>query len=165
MGPSKPGALWGPRHLRFKRMRGSALCMIASMSTDVPVEVLRADAVRLLLSGIVAASGIGACLLWFPRARRHDFSLLYFGIAAAMYGIRLVATSATISYLTPEHTRFWQRMDWIITSLIIVPFTLFFVETVAPQWKKVSYWILGVSLIIQSFVLPARWIDAKRTLA
>jgi sigma-B regulation protein RsbU (phosphoserine phosphatase) len=139
--------------------------MIASMSTDVPVEVLRADAVRLLLSGIVAASGLGACLLWLPRARRQDFSLLYFGIVSILYGIRLVATSATIGYLTPQHTTLWQRTDWVITSLIIVPFTLFFVETVAPQWKKVSYWILGVSLIVQAFVLTARWIDAKRALA
>src|SRR5215813_12952401 len=112
--------------------------MIASMSTDVPVEVLRADAVRLLLSGIVTASGVGACLLWLPRARRHDFALLYFGIAAVMYGIRLVATSATIGYLTPQHTQFWQRTDWTITSLIVLPFTLFFVETVAPQWKRVN---------------------------
>ena len=141
------------------------MCMIANMSTDVPVEVLRADALRLLLSGIVAASGVGACLLWLPRARRHDLSLLYFGIAATMYGIRLVATSATVGYLTPEHTRLWQRTDWTITSLIILPFTLFFVETVAPQWKKASYWIVGVALVLQAFILTARWTGVMRNVA
>jgi sigma-B regulation protein RsbU (phosphoserine phosphatase) len=140
------------------------------MSADVPVEVLRAEAVRLMLSGIVTASGVAACLFWIPRAvqrpgKGRDYSLLYFGIAAIMYGIRLTATTATIRYLTPQHIMAWQRVDWVITSLIIVPFALFFVETVAPQWKRANYWIVGVVVIGQALILTARWLQVQPALA
>jgi sigma-B regulation protein RsbU (phosphoserine phosphatase) len=148
------------------------------MSADVPVAVLRAEAVRLMLSGIVTASGVAACLFWLPRAiggrksgafsgprTGRDYSLLYFGIAAIMYGIRLTATTATIRYLIPQHTTAWQRVDWVITSLIIVPFALFFVETVAPQWRRANYWIVGVVVAGQALILTARWLQVQPALA
>ncbi|HMC32651.1 MAG TPA: PP2C family protein-serine/threonine phosphatase [Candidatus Angelobacter sp.] len=169
---------WGPRprggllirYNKVKRecagLRGRNLLLYdSSMSTAVPVETLRADAVPLLLGVIVTAAGVGACLVWLPRAKRQDLSLLYFGIAAMLYGIRLMATTATAGYLIPQPAIFWKRVDWVITSLIILPFTLFFVETVAPQWKKASYWIVSAVLILQAFILMARWTQIRPALA
>src|SRR5579864_6499743 len=106
--------------------------MISAMDNGVPVEAIRADALRLMLGVIFAASGVVGCLLWLPRARRQSISLVYFGLAAFMYGVRLAVTTATAGFLAPHHAELLQRLDWIITSFIGLPFILFSVETVAP---------------------------------
>jgi phosphoserine phosphatase RsbU/P len=139
--------------------------MISAMSSGVPLETVRADTLRLLLGTIFSASGAAACLLWLPRARRQGLALLYFGLAALMYGVRLIATTATMGYLAPQHSSLLQRVDWVITSFIGLPFILFFVETVAPQWKKAARWIVAVGLILQGLILTARLANVGRNYA
>ena len=139
--------------------------MILAMDHGVPVEVIRADAMRLLLGAVFAASGVLACLVWLPRARRQGFSLLYFGVAAFMYGVRMVVTTATAAALAPHHTGLLQRLDWVITSYIGLPFILFSVETVAPQWKKQARWVVAGMFIVQSVLLAMRLLDVERNLA
>jgi len=135
------------------------------MNDSVPVKLLEADMLRLFLGVVVAVSGAAACLLWLLRSKRRELALFYFGIASFMYGVRLIANSATIGYLTPEHTLLWQRTDWVITSLIVFPFVLFFVETVTPQWRTVALWIVIVGMIAEMLVLAGRLLDIKRALA
>src|SRR5258708_8617772 len=130
--------------------------MISAMNPAVPVEIVRADAVRLLLGTIFSACGAAACLLWLPRARRQGSSLLYFGLAALMYGVRLIATTATMAYLIPQHTGLLLRLDWFITSFIVLPFILFFVETVTPQWKRAAGWVVCGTPLPQIFIFTAR---------
>lgn len=139
--------------------------MISAMDHGVPIEMLRADAVRLLLGVVFGACGAAACFVWLQRAGRRRFSLLYFGIAALMYGIRLIATTATTGYLAPQHTRLLQQLDWVITSFIGLPFVLFFVETVAPQWKRAARWIVAAGLAVQVLILTARLLNLRRDLA
>src|SRR5579864_1768135 len=139
--------------------------MISAMDHGVPVEIIRADALRLMLGVIFTASGVVACLLWFPRARRQGFSLLYFGVAAFMYGIRLAITTSTAASLAPQHTELLQRLDWVITSFIGLPFILFSVETVAQQWKKQARWVVAVVFVIQCVLLAMRLLDVERSLA
>ena len=135
------------------------------MNDSVPVKLLEADMLRLFLGVVVAVSGAAACLLWLLRSKRRELALFYFGIASFMYGIRLLANSATIGYLAPEHALLWQRTDWVITSLIVFPFVLFFIETVTPQWRTAALWIVTVGMIAEMLVLAGRWLNIKRDLA
>ncbi len=135
------------------------------MNDTVPVKLLEADVLRLFLSVVVAVSGVAACLLWLLRSKRRELALFYFGIASFMYGIRLIVNSGTIRYLFPEHTLLWLRTDWVITSLIVFPFILFFVETVTPQWRVAARWIVAIGAVAQTLVLAGRWLDIKRNLA
>jgi sigma-B regulation protein RsbU (phosphoserine phosphatase) len=135
------------------------------MNDTVPVKLLEADVLRLFLGVVVAVSGIAACLLWLLRSKRRELALFYFGIASFMYGIRLFVNSGTVRYLLPGHTLFWTRTDWVITSLIIFPFILFFVETVTPQWRTVACWIVTIGAAAQALVLAGRWFDINRNLA
>ena len=134
------------------------------MDATLPVGVLKAEIVSLLLGIVVAAAGTAAILLWLLRSKRRELALLYFGIACSMYGVRLVVTSSTIRYLAPNQTMLWQRIDWIITSLIIFPFILFFVETVTSQWRKAAPWIVGIAAVVQAAVLYSRLFGVRRGL-
>ena len=135
------------------------------MNDSVPVKLLEADMLRLFLGVVVAVSGAAACLLWLLRSKRRELALFYFGIASFMYGTRLIVNSATIGYLAPEHTLLWQRTDWVITSLIVFPFILFFVETVTPQWRATARWIVIAGMVAEMLVLTGRLLDVKRGLA
>lgn len=135
------------------------------MNDSVPVKLLEADMLRLFLGVVVAVSGAAACLLWLLRSKRRELALFYFGIASFMYGTRLIVNSATIGYLAPEYTLLWQRTDWVITSLIVFPFILFFVETVTPQWRATARWIVIAGMVAEMLVLTGRLLDVKRGLA
>jgi phosphoserine phosphatase RsbU/P len=135
------------------------------MQDTVPLKLLEADVLPLFLGIVVAVSGVAACMLWFLRSKRRELALFYFGTASFMYGIRLIINTATIRYLAPQHSLFWQGADWVITSLIIFPFILFFVETVTPQWRAVARWIVIVGSVAQALVLAGRLFDIQRGLA
>jgi sigma-B regulation protein RsbU (phosphoserine phosphatase) len=135
------------------------------MNDSVPVKLLEADMLRLFLGAVVAVSGAAACMLWLLRSKRRELALFYFGIASFMYGIRLIVNSSTIRYLSPQHTLLWPRTDWVITSLIVFPFILFFVETVTPQWRTVARWIVAIGSAAQALVLAGRLFDIQRALA
>ena len=48
------------------------------------------DLLRMLSGVLIAAAGLVACLLYFVRLKRRDNSLLYFGLAATLYGVRVL---------------------------------------------------------------------------
>lgn len=115
------------------------------MPPEISQQVLRADALQLALGVLVMVSGIAASLIFIPRARRRDYTLLFFGIAAAMYGLRLLVTTPTTYMLYSD--RVLSRIDWVITAFIPVPLGLFFAEVLATKWKKLIYWIVAVQFV------------------
>jgi sigma-B regulation protein RsbU (phosphoserine phosphatase) len=129
------------------------------MNTGIPQEILRGDALQLALGVLVLASGIAACLLFIPRAKRHDFTLLYFGLAAGMYGARLLATSATLFRMLPQLAPVFTVTNRVITGLIPVPLGLFFGEIVAPKWKKLVWVAVAVEFIEGTIYIAAHFLD------
>ena len=59
------------------------------------------NVIRFAVAVLVAASGIVSFLLFIARIRRRDYGLLYFGLGATMYGVRLFLQAADQSGGTP----------------------------------------------------------------
>src|ERR1700734_1706376 len=104
------------------------------------------DLVRMLFGVLIAAAGTLSILVFLGRIKRKDYSLLYFGAGALLYGIRLFI-SGSARYL--QHH--WDVADPVISLVIVIPFFLFFVETVSPQWKKYSRLVVGIFVAIALF--------------
>jgi phosphoserine phosphatase RsbU/P len=117
------------------------------MDSAITQQILREDALQLVLGILVLASGLAACLLLIPRAKRRDFTLLYFGLAAAMYGARLLVTTQTLPKMFPGLVQAFLVTNWVITGLIPVPLGLFFAEIVAPKWKKLVFWAVAIEIV------------------
>jgi len=117
------------------------------MDSFISQQVLRDDALQLALGILVTASGLAGCLLFLPRARKRDFTLLYFGLAASMYGIRLLADTATLPKLFPGLQTTFIVIDWVITGLIPVPLGLFFGDIVPARWKKLVRWAVAIEFV------------------
>ncbi|HEU4416067.1 MAG TPA: hypothetical protein VFT65_14870, partial [Candidatus Angelobacter sp.] len=82
------------------------------------------DLVRMLFGVVIASAGVAAGTLFLVRVKRKEFSLLYFGLAASLYGIRLFIEGSS-GY---QHHR-WDRVQLLISLLVAMPLIMFFVET------------------------------------
>lgn len=129
------------------------------MNPASSIQILRDDALQLALGLLVLASGLAACLLFIPRAKRRDFTLLYFGLAAGMYGARLLVTAKTLRTMFPGLAQAFTVTDWIITGLIPVPLGLFFAEIVPPKWKKLVLWAVAIEILEGLIYIAAHLLD------
>jgi sigma-B regulation protein RsbU (phosphoserine phosphatase) len=114
------------------------------VNSSIPIEVLRADALGVLLGGLILMAGTMGIFLFLIRPRPRDSAVLGFGIAASMYGLRLIATTRLVRDAFGFNA-VWDWIIWVVNFTIFIPFTVFFVNTVAPQWKKASNWIMGIA--------------------
>src|SRR5215470_9807049 len=105
------------------------------------------NVIRFAVAVLVAASGIVSFLLFIARIRRRDYGLLYFGLGATMYGVRLFLQAAEQS---------GGAADLALTLLLPAPLMLFLVEIAAREWRKVAWWIVGADLIAAAFGMGAR---------
>jgi len=106
------------------------------------------NVVRFAVAIVVSASGIVALLLFVVRVRRRDYGLLYFGAGATMYGARLF-----LQMFQPG-----QSAELALTLLLPVPLVLFFVDSVALEWKRVVWWIVGAYLATAVVAMSARFL-------
>jgi phosphoserine phosphatase RsbU/P len=98
------------------------------------------DLVRMLFGVLIAAAGLLACLLFLARLNRRDNSLFFFGLAAALYGIRLFIEGAA-RYMNHR----WDLAPLVISLFVAIPLILFFrVVTASLFWKRVSYCLAGL---------------------
>jgi sigma-B regulation protein RsbU (phosphoserine phosphatase) len=104
------------------------------------------NVIRFAVAVLVAASGIVSFLLFIARIRRRDYSLLYFGLGASMYGVRLFLQVAGQS---------GRAADLALALLISVPLMLFMVELAAREWRKVAWWIVGADLVVAAVAMSA----------
>ena len=106
------------------------------ISTPIP-GFATLDLVRLLFGVLITAAGVVAVLLFLLRIRRKEYALLYFGLSASLYGIRL-CIQGSAGHLDPKG-----RVDLLITLVAGIPFTLFIAETAGSRWKRPVHWIIG----------------------
>lgn len=113
------------------------------------------NVIRFAVAVVVAASGIVSLLLFVGRIRRRDYGLLYFGLGATMYGVRL--------FLQVAHQA-GGAADLPITLLLPVPLVLFMVEAVAREWRKAAWWIVGADFLAAAFAMSARLVQPNSAL-
>ena len=130
------------------------------MNSAIPIDLLRADAPAVLLGVLILFAGAMSCLLFALRPRPRDSALLYFAIAASMYGLRLIATTRLVRQGFPAMDPGWDWIIWLVSHTIFIPFTFFFISTVAPEWRKPGSWIVAFALGGAVFGIAARVVGA-----
>src|SRR5215472_15439590 len=104
------------------------------------------DVIRFAVGVLVTASGLLSFLLFIARIRRRDYGLLYFGLGATMYGVRLFVEVAG---------QRGRAADLALALLIPVPLLLFMVEIAAREWRKVARWMVGADLVVAAVAMSA----------
>jgi phosphoserine phosphatase RsbU/P len=101
------------------------------------------DLLRMLFGVLIVAAGAVSCLVFAGRRKQREYSLLYFGLGAILYGVRLFINGSS-NYMQ-------ERWDWIteVISLVIpIPLLLFFTATMARRWRKLALWSIAVFSVI-----------------
>src|SRR6476646_4705682 len=101
------------------------------------------DLARMLFGVLIVAAGAVSCLFFAVRRKQREYSLLYFGLGAMLYGVRLFINGS--SYYM--HGR-WDRITEVISLVIPIPLLLFFTATMAKRWKKIALWSIGIFFVI-----------------
>jgi phosphoserine phosphatase RsbU/P len=101
------------------------------------------DLARMLFGVLIVAAGAVSCLVFAVPRKQREYSLLYFGLGAILYGVRLFINGS--SYYMQAR---WDRITEVISLVIPIPLLLFFTATIARRWRKIALWSIGVFSVI-----------------
>ena len=101
--------------------------------------MLRADALRLALGPLLIAVGVAAAVAHLRSSRREGSALPWFGLFSFLYGLRLLARTATFPLFFGAPPRFWVYVAAAITYVILIPGILL-ARAVFPAWRRPLGW-------------------------
>ena len=101
------------------------------------------DLARMLFGVLIVAAGVVSCLFFAVRRKQREYSLLYFGLGAILYGVRLFINGSS-GYMEKQ----WDWITETISLVIPIPLLLFFTATMARRWRKLVLWLVGVFCVI-----------------
>ena len=102
------------------------------------------DAGSVILGSIISIAGLFAISVYWIRRKPKAGLILWFGMIALLYGVRLFATTTTIQLLIGLSEDFWRYLISIVNYSILIPFVLFLEEIYGKGWKsslRVLLWI------------------------
>ncbi len=112
--------------------------------------LLAADALNLVLGLLLLLAGLGSLAFW-TGARSRRASLLWLGVFALLYGIRLLVRTTTVRLFFDLDPSLWDYADAAITYVIPLPILLF-ARTFGPSWER--FWTVGV-VVMTAFAIYA----------
>ena len=101
--------------------------LAARLHTDVPL---------LILGSVIAAIGLSALLVHVLRQRSHDRVLLWFGLFAGPYGLRLLTSSFVFRLAFGEPHRLWLFVGRFVDFVVLVPALFLFDDFYGRGWKS-----------------------------
>ena len=96
---------------------------------------------------ILLSIGIAGLALFLFRRQSRDFALLYFSSFSLLYAVRLLLREGIIRSVFPADRSTLDHFTLAIDCFIVIPFTLFLMQIVDPQWRKALRWILAAQIV------------------
>lgn len=119
------------------------------MLIAIASDALRDDFVRLVVGELILTAGLGALALHLIRSRTTDRSTVYFGLAAALYGLRLIVEMQALQSAFPLVP--WRVFESAITLIIGVPFALYLGSTLARAYLGFTRAVIIVIALLALF--------------
>ena len=119
------------------------------MQSAVAFDVLRNDAFRLVVGELIGAAGVLALILHLFRPRSTDRSTLYFGLAAFLYGLRLIVELDGLHSVFPF--LLWNVLNSSITLVIGIPFALYLGSTLGQKYPWFTRAVVFTNLLLALF--------------
>jgi sigma-B regulation protein RsbU (phosphoserine phosphatase) len=104
--------------------------------------LLQGEIVKLVLGIIISGAGLSALAVQLIRWKSRARLLLWFGLSASLYGLRILAETRAIESLFDAPPDFCRYSIRFISDVIIIPFLLFFEELYGNGWKSSIRWLI-----------------------
>ena len=121
-----------------------------------------ADLVGTMLGMLFLTLGLAAGAAAALRTVRRDRALLWFGVFASLYGLRLIARSHLVQAVVPVSTEIWRAAENVITYVILVVGALLASAALAGGRRGVLRYVWRIDLV-GAVVAIARDIAAGRS--
>jgi phosphoserine phosphatase RsbU/P len=102
----------------------------------------RSDFLLVLLGAVVAAIGLGAIAVHIVRRRPGERFLLWFGLFACPYGIRVLTDNFICRQVFGEPRLAWQFAGAFIDLALIIPALLLFQDFYGEGWRSSVRWVI-----------------------
>ncbi len=105
---------------------------------------LRSDFLLVVLGSVTAAIGLGAVAIHILRRRPGERFLLWFGMFACPYGIRLLTDTSISRAAFGEPKLGWQFVGAFVDLASMIPALLLFQDFYGRGWRSSVRWLIGV---------------------
>jgi len=112
----------------------------------IAFDALRDDAFRLIVGELIASAGVVALILHWFRFRTTDRSTLYFGLAALLYGLRLILELTALRSYFPYVP--WRVFESLITLVIGLPFILYIGSTIGRAYSWFIRRVVAANILL-----------------
>jgi len=92
---------------------------------------------------VILSFGLAGLSLFFLQRKTADRSLVFFSLFSFLYAIRLIFRQGILRILVSAPADFWTYSDRVIDNFIVIPLTLFLIETVEARWKNLLRCVLA----------------------
>lgn len=117
-------------------------------------DMLRADALGLVLGVLVLAVGLLSAV-FYGRSRRREGFLFWLGSFALLYGLRLLARSTAFRLFCFEApVAFWDYTEAAITYVVPLPLFLLLRSTI-PAWRRLTGWAAALLAAFAAWAVTA----------
>jgi sigma-B regulation protein RsbU (phosphoserine phosphatase) len=116
---------------------------------------LRGDLPLVILGSIIAAIGVAALVVQLSRWRSGDRVLLWFGLFAGPYGLRLLTNTIPFQMVFGEPQRFWPYANKLVEFATLVPALLLFEDFYGKGWRSSVRWLIGAYVIFATIAFTS----------
>jgi sigma-B regulation protein RsbU (phosphoserine phosphatase) len=108
---------------------------------------LRQDLPLVILGSIAAAIGVAALVVHLSRGQSRERVLLWFGLFAGPYGLRLLTNTIQFQMAFGEPVRCWPFVSRFIEFATIVPALLLFEDFYGKGWRSSVRWLMWAYVV------------------
>ena len=139
--------------------------LLLGPSLTLSIPDLRAQIARLAFGFLILVIGLAALALFFFRRKTRDLTLLSLGIAAALYGLRLLPRESIIQSILHISKPLQGHIDLWITCLILTPFLMFLLQVALEPGKSLARWALYLQPIFIVLAITRDLLGRRANLA
>src|SRR6516225_3023605 len=121
--------------------------LLVAVSEEQLRSNLRGDLLLLVLGSIIAAIGIAAVVVQLSRWESTERVLLWFGLFAGPYGLRLLMNTAPFQMAFGKSQGVWLFVSRFIELATIVPALLLFEDFYGKGWRSSVRWMISAYVV------------------
>jgi len=122
---------------------------------------LRGDLLLVILGSIIAAIGVTAVVVQLSRWRSAGRVLLWFGLFAGPYGLRLLMNTTQFQMAFGEQQSFWPFVSRFVELATIVPALLLFEDFYGKGWRSSVRWMIWAYVVFATITFATILIERR----
>jgi phosphoserine phosphatase RsbU/P len=125
-----------------------AILFLIQANAALSAARLRLELLPLAAAVVLFAFGAAAIILYFARSETRDLTLIYFGLFAILYALRLALSLETVRFSFGLSSAVLNYVRWFITCTIILPFELFLYQITSGPVRRFFGWVLRIQAVL-----------------